>query len=676
MLKLTSSISEVPKIGPKYQTLLEKLEIKTAEDLLWHIPFRYDDFTQTKTLAELTVGETVTVSAVLGSITNIFTKNLKNLNIAKIHDATGDFPVVWFNQHYLRNSLKKGKRYFFSGKVQSFSNKAHLVSPVCELADDSEDTNLDTGRLVAIYSTTNGITSKWLRARNNDVLRVLEETNELADYLPPKILEKHQFTSFSTAFRQIHFPDNLENAEKAKKRLAFDELFLELLLVEQRKKQWRAQYRGVHVDTKSTEDALKAFTKSLTFNLTIAQEKAVSQILADLNTKNPMNRLLEGDVGSGKTIIAVIAAYITALNGLKTLYMAPTEILAKQHFATFHAYLEPLDINLALKTALKKGQSADADIIIGTHALLFENYTNVGLVVIDEQHRFGVEQRAQIAQTGVGDLRPNVLTMTATPIPRTLALTLYGDLDISVLDEVPNKNKKITTKVVSEKLREKTFAWIKQSGAQTFVVCPLIDESEFDPLLEVKAAQIEFEKLKTGIFRDVPVGLLHGRMRAKEKEQVVADFRAGKIQVLVSTPVIEVGIDIPEATVMVIESGERYGLASLHQLRGRVGRGDREGFCFVFQSGGGKASFARLKNLERETSGLKLAELDMKYRGQGDLFGTLQHGFKQFKVADVADLALLELAKSEAESVWPDLAKFKTLAQIIARKSQELISNN
>lgn len=677
MLTLTSPVHSVPKIGPKYFKLLQNLNIETVEDLLYHVPFRYDDFSKVVNIADVQEDDAVTIEAFLSKIDNIFTRNRKRLTKAKVADFTGEMELIWFNQHYIKRSLTKGKKYYFSGKVQKFGSKLNLVAPNFEEAGEG---TINTARLVPVYNTTQGITSKWLRTRISDVLNVLKDSQALSEFLPHKTLKKHNLLGLEKSLNDIHFPPSQKEIIPAKNRLAFEELLVEMLKVEERKHFWGKKQAGVHIEQKTHAKKLEKFIKSLPFKLTGSQNRAIKEILHDLDTPHPMNRLLEGDVGSGKTIVAIAAAYLTHLNGYKTLYMAPTEILAKQHYETFLKFLDGTDVNIKIKTGINKKTDVTSeknDVIIGTHALLHEKeeFHNVGLIIIDEQHRFGVEQRAKIVQMGTKKEVPNLLTMTATPIPRTLALTLYGDLDISVLDEVPNVGKKITTSVVAEKFRQKTFEWIKQSGEQAFVVCPFIQESYVEMFENVKAAQKEYDLLKAGVFANVPMGLLHGKMKNKEKDVVMNDFRAGKIRVLVSTPVIEVGVDVPEATIMVIESGERYGLASLHQLRGRVGRGSKEGYCFVFMSDYSKTGFARLKNLEKEDSGLKLAEIDLKFRGQGDVYGKMQHGFKEFRVADIKNLEMLEAAKVEAQELFSELDKHKKLKTKILQKTMLVAQN-
>jgi len=670
MYSIYSATSVLPKIGPKYKELLKKLEIYTIKDLLYHFPFRYDDFSVIKKISELENGEEVTIEANIDSVSNVFTKYGKRLTKVTASDFTGKIDIIWFNQHYLKTVFKQDQSYYFSGRVGKFNNKLSLISPNFELKTSG---NINTGRLVPIYPETAGVSSKYLRSKIYDVL--LEET-DLKEFIPQNILEKENMQNINWCIRQMHFPDSTFEATLAKDRLAFQELFLEMLRVETRKNQWDTKLKGIPIKTKAKE--LGKFVDELPFSLTKEQEISLEDVLKDMQNKTPMNRLLEGDVGTGKTIVAVIAAYNTYLNGYKTLYMAPTEILAKQHYETFRSFLP--DLNIKILTGSKKDkESHEADIIIGTHAILFtkNELKDIGLVIIDEQHRFGVEQRGKLLTMGTnGDQAPHFLSMTATPIPRTLALTFYGDLDISILKEHPNKERKITTKVIPEKQRNTIYKWIKDKNEQTFIVCPLIEESESLSLENVKAAENEFNSLKTGIFKGLSIGLLHGRMKPKEKQEVIDKFRNKEIQILVSTPVIEVGIDVPDATVIVIESAERYGLASLHQLRGRVGRGSKEGYCFVSMSNNNSTAYNRLKNLEKINNGLELAEIDMKIRGSGDIFGTMQHGFKKFKVASIEDLEILEKAKEWSKKIYPSIEEYPLLQQKLNTIDTEYIKNN
>lgn len=668
MLKLKDSVLKLPKIGPKNKFLLEKLGIFTIEDLIYHIPQRYEKF-EKKVIKDLFFGEKTSVRGVLISLNNIFTRNRKKLTKAIISDGSGKIECIWFNMHYLSKNLEIGEEYEFYGQVGSSGSKLNLVSPVIRKIEDANNEEI-----INIYPLTEGITSNFLREK----IQFSFENLEIEEFLPEEILHKYNFLPLNETLRELHFPKDIEKISEVRKRLEFGEMFLELLKVESRKSNWKEKLSSAKF--KNYESKLLELKNSLPFQLTKTQQKAIDEILHDLSQTKPMNRLLEGDVGTGKTLVAVFASYFTFLNGYKTYYLAPTEILAKQHFSSFQKYLEPLGVKIILKTGntKKKLQDQEFDIVIGTHAILFDpsEISNLALVVIDEQHRFGVEQRSKLLKIYEQKVVPNLLTMTATPIPRTFALTLYGDLEISVLDAPPNKDKKITTYVVYPNKRESMYQWILEKNEPAFIVCPFISESESEDLSQVKSAEKEFELLKTGVFKNKKVGLLHGKMKTTEKDEILSNFRDQKIDILVSTPVVEVGVDIPDANIIVIESAERYGLASLHQLRGRVGRGAKEGFCIVIPSSGSKKSMERLKNLEKYNNGLELAEVDLKIRGEGDIFGRSQSGFKNFKFADLGDLTLLEKAKKEASEIFNNLEKYPKIKEIFENKRFEISLGN
>jgi len=671
MLDLNSKVSKIPKVGPKYEFLLSKLGINTVKDLLYHIPSRYEDYSNLKKIKDLQPNESVTINGILISVDNVFTRNKKRLTKGVLKDDTGKLDLVWFNMHYLVKSLEIGEKYQLTGVVKPNGSKLSLTAPAIKKI---EDETKNDGEILGVYPETEGVNSKFLR----DKIKYAFENSELEEHLPKEIIEKYSFEELKPTLHHLHFPKPNQDNEKLIERLQFDELLLELLKVEERKDKW-SQKLTAH-EMKDFSEELEKVRSSLPFNLTATQEKAISEISKDLIKKTPMNRLLEGDVGTGKTMVAVMASQLTVLNGYKVLYLAPTEILARQHFESFKKYLEPHGTNIILKVGgskIKLGET-DFDICIGTHAILFDfqDVKDVALVIVDEQHRFGVEQRSKILNIYNQTVVPNLLTMTATPIPRTFALTLYGDLEISVLEAPPNKDKKITTYVIYPNKRDDMYKWILEKNEPTFIVCPFINESESEDFAQVKSAIKEYEILTQGIFNDKKVGLLHGKLKPNEKEEIIGKFRSGEIQILVSTPVIEVGVDIPDATIIVIESAERYGLASLHQLRGRVGRGAKEGFCIVIPSTGNKNSMERLKNLEKYSNGLELAEIDLKIRGEGDVTGRMQSGFKNFRFADLTNLYILEKAKIEAALILPNLDKYPKLKAIYKASSNENIWNN
>ncbi len=667
------------KVGPKYEKLLEKLEIKTVGDLLYHFPFRYEDYSKKVKVGDAVVNDVVSITGFLGKVTNIATPTGKRLTIATIVDETGSLNLIWFNQHYLKTVLRENKTYTVSGRVTLYKNKKCIFSPEFEEGEGG----LATGRLVAIYPETAGISSKWLRSRNNDIVKGFQGDDsgaKILEFLPPEVLTENNFPEIAEAFSKIHFPQSLDDAEIAKNRFAFEEVFLELLKVEKRKQEWKKEKNGCKILYAPYKNQVDDLIASLPFKLTTSQQQALDSIVSDLQEEAPMNRLLEGDVGSGKTIVSLIAGYLAYLNRYKTVLMAPTEILANQHFETFTNFLTQnfiSGIKLIQKTNTKNTElTQNFDIAIGTHALLYSTtqVEKLGLVIVDEQHRFGVEQRTMLLNMSKETILPNMLSMTATPIPRTLSLTIYGDLDISVLKPHTKEGRKVQTKVAQENSREKLYQWIKAQNQQTFIVCPFINQSTNEDFENVKAAEKEFKDLQKILPAD-QMRLIHGKIKAKEKEIAIEEFRTGKIRYLVSTPVIEVGIDVPEASIIVIESAERYGLASLHQLRGRVGRLGQQGYCFLVNTGSSQKSRERLKYMETCDDGLELAELDLKMRGQGDIFGTMQSGVKNFKVASIFDVELLEKAKAQAQKYFGRLDEFPMLKDKIEESGKYVGQN-
>lgn len=677
-VKLESPVEKLYMIGPAYAKRLKKLEINTAEDLIHHYPFRYDDFSTFSKIALVHPGEKLTIQGEVVSIKNEYTKHRKKIQKAVVADESGQIDVVWFNQPFLVKNIHPGDRINLSGKIDWFASKIVLVSPEYEILREGKPI-IHTGRMVPVYPETRGVSSKWLRSRIRPILS--QCLAYLDEYLPQKIINQYGLTSFQEAVLKIHFPENPLEAKRARERLAFDELFLIQLASLKRKLEWKKETVGNVLQISPFQAQIKQFQENLPFVLTKAQRRCVGEILTDLGTPQPMNRLLQGDVGSGKTVVAAVAMYVAFLNHFQSLLMAPTEILAFQHFQTITDLLKPLKVKIALRTRSKKVDPSRAipDIVIGTHALLSAkvDFNRVGLVVIDEQHRFGVEQRAFLRSKGVN---PHLLTTTATPIPRTVALTLYGELDLSFIDEMPKGRKMVKTWVVPRQKREAAYEWMRKkikeaSGEkakpsttyqQAFIICPLIEESQVETMQSVKAATTEFKRLKKEVFPDLKLGLLHGRVKSKEKEEVLAKFRQGKINILVATPVVEVGIDIPQATMMMIEGAERFGLAQLHQLRGRVGRGALASFCLLFTESASQKAFKRLKAMEKLHIGANLAELDLKLRGPGEIYGTKQHGFLNLKVASMTDFALIEKTRTAATSLVerdPELTSFSLLQE-------------
>lgn len=576
-------------------------------DLLHHYPFRYEDLSAYEK------------GIVVGS-KNIYTRSGKTLQKVMVKTDTGVKELTYFNQPYLVKTLKPGINISLSG------NEYEVNGPL-----------IHTGRLVPIYPETKGITSKMLRRRIYNLLKL-----PIKDWLPDKIKTKYRLIDLDQALHQIHFPKNQAEVTSAKNRLAFDEMLL--LQLEARAKKTAWQKKKLTHRLSLNQEKLLSLINNLPFKLTDSQNRVIKEILADLESEKPMNRLLQGEVGSGKTVVAAAAMYLSFLNGYQAVLMAPTEILVEQHFQTLKSVfsLTPVKIGRVTKTRKENG-----DILVGTQALLFKRLDNVGLLVIDEQHRFGVRQRSQLLKTNP---MPHLLSMTATPIPRTLALTAYADLDISLIKELPFAKAVAKTWIVPESKRLSAYRWIdkkiKEGKTQAFIVCPLIEPSQKESMKDIKAVTQEFNYLKQ-VFNQLKLEFLHGRLKSDQKNKIITDFTQGKTQILVTTPVIEVGIDIPQASIMVIEAAERFGLASLHQLRGRIGRRGQPGYCLLF----GKTQNPRLKALTTTTDGIKLAEMDLKWRGPGETWGLAQHGWLKLKLADPTDLKLITLTREAAASI-------------------------
>ena len=660
---LSSSVRELHGVSDTYAGRLARLGVTTIEDLLYLFPHRYDDYSALKTIDRLEYGDEVTIIGTLRETRERASKRGQSIVTSIISDGTGKVEAAWFNQPFLAKSLKPGRQIVISGKVDQYLGRLTFSSPTWEPLDEEL---VHTGRLVPVHPLTKGISARWLR-------RLIKRTADywtlrLPDHLSAAIREQRQLLDLESAIQQIHFPDSQSRLEQARRRLALDELLMIQLGVLRQRHEWQERSgQPVQIDG----PLLRTFIESLPFALTAAQEKALSEILDDLQQAKPMSRLLQGDVGSGKTVVAAAAMLVTAASGKQAVLMAPTEILAEQHYASLEKLwgelwlpgMTKMSSHLRLLTGSVSQSdrakihdeiaSGEARIIIGTHALIQADlsYHSLGLVVIDEQHRFGVTQRASLRQKGHN---PHVLVMTATPIPRTLALTIYGDLDISTIDELPPGRKEIVTKWMDPMERERAYAFVRArvlDSQQAFIVCPLIEESEN---IEAKAAVDEHRRLQEEVFPDLRLGLLHGRMTAEEKEAVMREFYSGELQILVCTPVVEVGIDVPNATVMLIEGADRFGLAQLHQFRGRVGRGDQQSYCLLLADSPSDTGVQRLKIIESTQDGFKLADEDLAMRGPGQFFGTRQSGLPDLKVARLSDVRVLEEARAVAREIWEE----------------------
>lgn len=663
-MELSTKASSLPFVGPVFARRLAHLGLNTLEDILYHFPHRYEDFRNLSKISEINVGTISTVRGKITEIKNEYTKGKKVIQRAIIEDATGKLEIIWFNQRFLPKVIPTGTHVSVSGRVEASGKHLTMISPEYEkLSRDAGEKTIHTGRLVPIYPEISRISSKWIRARISQLL----PNTELEEFLPKEVIENFDLPELKDALNQIHFPENLEHAEKARKRFGFEELFMLHLSSLERKKSWTKQH--VCWKIKIPSQKVEQFISGIPFTLTQAQKRSITELVSGLVQTRPMNRLLEGDVGSGKTVVAATGALIVAENGYQTAVMAPTQILAAQHYNTLKKLLEPYGIEIQLITGSLKSSIINHKslIFVGTHALLHNKklFDKLAFVVIDEQHKFGVEQRAKLLAGEEQKCTPHTLTITATPIPRTIALTLYGDLDLSVLDEMPPGRQKITTWLVPPQKREGAYNWTREqikNGSQAFIVCPLIEQSEVESMKQVRAATVEFNRLSKGVFTNLTLGLLHGRMKGQEKEKEIDKFRNKEIDILVSTPVVEVGIDIPNATIMMVEGADRFGLAQLHQLRGRVGRGEKKSYCLLFTESPSEKVWSRLKAMEETKTGSELAELDLRLRGPGEIFGTKQHGFPELKVASFSDVVLIHKTRDAAETIFPKLNRYPKLA--------------
>ncbi|MBP9821985.1 MAG: ATP-dependent DNA helicase RecG [Candidatus Pacebacteria bacterium] len=716
MTDLQLPVERLRNVGARNLPRLHKLGIKTLRDLLLHIPARYEDYSQIIPISDLSFEQKATIQGTVVKIDSrrIFPRRLVIIE-AIIQDDSGSIKAVWFNQPYIATTLTEGTRVSLAGTVKLDKRGLYMASPSYEKLhhDDYLAYHLThTHGLIPVYPETEGVTSKYLRFLIKPLLTELE----IDDYMSEESRERNGLIDLTTALQKIHYPLSIAEAEQAKERLAFDDLLLfQIKALLERRKINQLKSQNIPFD----KDFVTDFVKRLPFELTKDQKVAAWEVLKDLEKSYPMNRLMEGDVGSGKTVVALIAAIQTAQSGYQTVFMAPTEVLALQHMETIRKLVAHTNIEVGLLTSStfwttyslgnkaeikRRIASGQTKIIIGTHALIQKDvsFNNLALVVVDEQHRFGVAQRASLVKNK--ELVPHLLSMTATPIPRTLALTIYGDLDISIIKEKPKNRQKIITKIVPPSGRQEAYHFIRsevKNGRQVFVICPRIEvqkpeqtndavikpehgsvpnapvskkpqkQSKFVGLdAEMKAVQEEYKKLSEFVFPDLKVGMLHGKMKPKEKNEIMNRFKEGFTDILVSTSVIEVGIDVSNATVMMIENSDHFGLAQLHQFRGRIGRGEHQSTCLLFTSGAEKTSNQRLKALVSTDDGFLLAEKDMAIRGPGEFFGTGQSGLPDLAMAALANVELIKKSRAEARLILTEdqnLTKHPTLKQQLLR---------
>lgn len=670
-MDLESSVQTVKGVGSETTKKLTKLGVATIYDLLTFWPRRYEDYSEVLPIKDIEPGA-VTVKAKIESIKSKRVRRGMHITEAIIRDESSAIRVVWFNQPYREKYFKSGKDYYFSGLYDFSFNRYVLQNPAVE---ETKDFTTNTARIIPVYPQTKGLDSREIRKALSELVSMFQE---LPETLPEWISKRNKFLSFSEAAFQLHWPEDKKKLALAQQRIGFEEIFAYVLAGQMNKKQIDAE---VALKIEFSATFAREYTEALPFNLTADQKKAAWDVLQDIEKERPMNRMLEGDVGSGKTVVAAMAAYMAAKQGIQTAIMAPTELLARQHAGTLADILEPLDVKIGLLTSAVKGkpkneikkQVADGtvNIVVGTHALLQESvkFKRLGFIVIDEQHRFGVKQRQKLVDKG--EKIPHILSMTATPIPRSLALTVYGELDISLINHKPNNRLPIETVIWSPNSRPQLYHHIDdeiKAGRQIFVVCPLIDDSEGS---EAKSVNAEVKRLKANEFKHRRIGTLHGKMKDEEKAKIMQAFAQKKLDILVSTTVIEVGIDIPNASVMLIEGADQFGLAQLHQLRGRIGRGEHRGYCFLIPTSSQKPS-KRLRAMETTTNGFKLAEMDLEQRGPGAIYGSKQHGALDLKIANITDLSLIQSAKLAAEEFLKKKEKIANYPELENRVQKSL----
>ena len=656
MLDLNKDVKYVKTVGPNRVKLLNKLNIYTLKDLIEYYPRDYEDRSKPKNLYECIDGEEVLIEAMATGRINEMHKGRMTISRLIVKDQTGTCYITWFNQGYLRDKFQPGRMYRFFGKISNKNGRLEMNSPVYDEIDQSKN----TGKIIPIYPLTFELKQNTLRRIIENGL--LEVKGQLPETLPEYILKENNLWDINNTIERIHFPVEFSDFNKARERLVFEELLTMQLALLKLKNNYEHETDGIQF---SKDVHMSNVINMLPFRLTKAQLRVLEEIDRDMESNKPMNRLLQGDVGSGKTVVAMIAAYKAVKSGYQATIMAPTAILASQHLESFKGILDELGIRTELLISnvtkkkkaeiLEKLQSGEIDVLIGTHAILEENvvFKNLGLVVTDEQHRFGVKQRSTIAAKGQN---PDIIAMSATPIPRTLALILYGDLDISIIDELPPNRKKIETFAVRKNMEERVNNFIKKQiaeGRQAYIVCPLVEENED---MEGLQSVVELaEKYQKETFSEYKVAYLHGKMKPKEKDEIMQRFKDGEIQILIATTVIEVGVNVPNASIMVVENAERFGLAQLHQLRGRVGRGEYQSYCILKYEGNGETIRQRMKVMCDTNDGFIISEKDLELRGSGDFFGTEQHGLPEFKIANLfEDMAVLKKVQGLALKIMED----------------------
>ncbi|KKU94584.1 MAG: ATP-dependent DNA helicase [Parcubacteria group bacterium GW2011_GWA1_48_11b] len=711
MVRLETELAKISGLSFPFLAKLGKLQIKTVKDLLWHFPTRYEDFSRMVKIADLKLNQSATIRGVVKKVSMRHSWRRKIIIVeVVIADETGAIKAIWFNQPYIGRVLQAGRRVNFAGRVAISGDEVYLQNPTYEIVGATSETKHTAG-LISVYPETRGLTSKGLRYLINAVLKNLPE---LDDFVPENILQRNELPNLVTALKNIHFPKDLPQAEKARQRFAFQDLFL-LQLVNLKNRLRLALEKAPPL--KVNDQLVAAMTAKLPFVLTEAQKRSLGEIFSDLQKSQPMNRLLQGDVGSGKTVVAALAALVAADNDKQTAFMAPTEVLARQHYRTlskiFSAggalptgrqgssfggknlgigiltgsearsfYGDNLEAKVSRAQFLKNVAEGKIKIVLGTHALISDKragksavkrpieFQDLALAIVDEQHRFGVEQRAALVKQERepgAETTVHFLSMSATPIPRTLSLTLFGDLELSIIDELPSGRKEIITKIVAPSNRKKAYDFIKEqikAGRQAFVICPRIAAAESAPdtaqqpldvrkklWLEVKNVTEEYERLSKKIFPDLKVAMLHGRMKGAEKAQIMSGFASGEINILVSTSVIEVGVDVPNATIMMIEGADRFGLAQLYQFRGRVGRAEHQSYCLLFTDSSAQSTHQRLDALLKAKNGFELAEKDLAIRGPGEFIGDKQTGIPDLAMKALNNIELIKIARAAANSL-------------------------